>query len=718
MSLPSPAVLKKARIPLLMTLAVLAGCSREPDNAADAVYSGGDILTMAGDQPQYVEALAVKDGKISFVGTKAEADKLAGKDTRQIDLKGRTLLPGFIDAHSHALNYAESLVQANLNPAPVGNVGSIADIITEMSNLKADIKAGDGIWLIGQGYDQDFLVEKRHPTAADLDAAFPNNPVLLIHTSGHMLVANSAALKAAKITSATPDPQGGTIIRKPGSRDPAGLVQENGMLPFFPFLPTRELQSDLELLKRALDAYASHGYTTAAEHLLMLAKMPILEAAADKKMLTIDLVVAPSYLYADQLLKDEKMKWGQYRNGLIYAGIKLTLDGSPQGKTAYISKPYLTPVQGCSKDCRGFPNMTQEEVNTLFLKAYQNNVQIFAHCNGDASTDMMLSAHAYAEKSLGKFDTDRRTVIIHSQIMRPDQLDAYKKTGLLPSFFTNHVYYWGDIHLANLGIQRGEYISPLRSAMDKGIRASNHTDAIVTPIDPMFLLWTSVNRLTRSGRILGANERVTPFQGLQAITGNAAYMYREEATKGTLEVGKLADMVILESNPLKVDPAEIYRIRVMETLKEGKTIYSAPADLAAKPALVFAPPVAAPVEESKPEAAPVKAEAVASEKPKAPTAADKKAADAKAKAAAASTAAKQQAKRSNEKKPLAPKPAVVETPVAEEAPKPKEVRFNMTQDGKKMTPEDFEAWMKAQGIRIVPAKPAEPPKTDTKKDGG
>lgn len=562
----------------LLLVAGLAGCAKNAAVVTTAtVYFGGDILTMAGEQPQYVEALAVRDGRIIATGSKADVIKAAGGQSQQIDLAGKTLLPGFIDAHSHILNYADSLVQGNLAPLPIGRVAAIADIVTEMQRLQRETKAAAGEWLIGQGYDQDFLAEKRHPTAADLDAAFPDNPVLLVHASGHMLVANSLAFKAAGVTAASKDPVGGTIIRKPGGREPAGLVQEMAMYSFQSFVKApRKPEVDLDLLKRAIDHYAANGYTTAAEHLLMPEKMPLMESAADQGVLKIDLVTAPAFTMARDIIGTDKLKWGEYRNGLKYAGIKVAVDGSPQGKTAFLTEPFLTPVPGCSKDCRGFANLKQDDLNALFMLAYRHKVQIFSHCNGDAAIDMMISAHQFAEQQLDEVNADRRTVIIHSQIMRPDQLDAYKQFGLLPSFFSNHVYYWGDVHLANLGAKRAGYISPLAGAFARGIKASNHTDATVTPTDPMFLLWTSVNRLTRSNKVLGEAERVTPYQGLVALTANAAWEYFEEKTKGTLEAGKLADLVVLAANPLKVDAAAIKDIKVLETVKAGKTVFKAP----------------------------------------------------------------------------------------------------------------------------------------------
>jgi hypothetical protein len=571
-----------ATLAALLASALMAGCNRDEAPAAiaptaDTIYSGGDILTLVGNEPQSVEALAVREGRILMTGTRAEVMKRAGPATLQVDLAGKTLMPGIIDAHSHLLNHADSLLQAPLNAPPIGKIESIADIVTALQTLKATRPATDTSVLIGQGYDQDTLKERRHPDAADLDRAFPDQPVVILHVSGHMLVANSAALKAAGISAATTDPEGGAILRKKGSREPQGLVQETAMHAFIGMIKgQRTPEAQATLLRQSIAHYAANGVTTAAEHLLLPGQPEVLEAAADQGLFTIDVVATPAYMMADQLVGTGAMRFGEYRKGLKYGGIKLALDGSPQGKTAFITEPYLTAVPGCVRNCKGLPSIPQAEVNRLVLLAYRNRVPVFAHANGDGAIDMLIKAHEEAEKTLGETSTDRRTVVIHSQIMRPDQMDAYKRLGLLPSFFTNHVFYWGDTHLANLGQARADYLSPLKSAIDAGIHASNHTDNIVTPLDPMFLLWTSVNRVTLSGKVLGESERVTPWQGLRALTIHAAFDYREEQEKGSLEAGKLADLVILSANPLKVDPMTIRDIKVVETIKTGKTVFRAP----------------------------------------------------------------------------------------------------------------------------------------------
>lgn len=560
---------------LVLIAAVLLGAWHVAARAqaAQTIYTGGDILTMEGNAPRYAQALAVRDGRIAAVGSRAAVMKLKGPETRVVDLRGRTMIPGFVDSHSHLSDYAGSLEQGNLNPPPIGKVERIADIITEMKALKARLNAPAGMLLIGSGYDQDLLAEKRHPTAADLDAAFPDEPVVLRHASGHMLVANSAAMKMARVSADTPDPEGGTILRKPGTKEPEGLMQEMAMQAFLPMMTApKPIEKEFELLRRAQQHYAQFGVTTAADHLIMEDRLPVMERAAREKQLFIDVVAAPAFIYANKVVGTGRIRWGEYDNHLKWGGLKIAVDGSPQGKTAFVSQSYLTPVPGCEKDCKGFPNLNQKQVEGLLELAYRNGVQLYSHCNGDAAVDMMIRGHERVQAALGG-QKDRRTLIIHSQIMRPDQLDAYRRLGLLPTFFTAHTHYWGNVHLANLGRQRAGFISPLASANRKGVIHGNHTDTIVTPIDQMSLLWTAVNRVSRTGQVVGAAERVSPYLGLKAQTSHGAYLYFEEKEKGTLSSGKVADLVILDRNPLKVKPMAIRDIKVQETIKAGRTVY-------------------------------------------------------------------------------------------------------------------------------------------------
>ncbi len=566
---------------LLLIVAISAAFTyqqrtKAPAVAADKIFINGVILTVDAKN-SVAQAVAIKNGKILLVGTNKAINLLKDKNTTVVDLQGRTLVPGFIDGHSHFMSLQRATA-VDLSPPPVGGVKSIADIVAALQKFKAEHQVKPGEWISGYGYDQDQLKEGRHPVKEDLDAAFPDNPVVLSHVSGHMVVANSAAFKASGIDSSTPNPAGGMIVRKPGTNEPAGLLQEHasGLLKRSrgngdAKKPT--LDDQIKLIKDQELFYASNGITTAQEGHTAYAAIQLLKAAADKKALFIDIASLASYESIDRLLKDS-VHFGQYHNGLKLEGFKLIADGSPQGKTAFFSEPYLTPVPGCDgDDCHGIPTVTQEQFNAAIIKGYQNNIQTFVHCNGDSTIGMYIKAVENASKVLHTSSVGRRSVIIHSQFVRSDQLDSYKKLGMIPSFFTNHTFFWGDVHVRNLGQARAFFSSPTKTALDKGLIFTDHTDYGVTPLSQLFVIWSAVNRLSRSGQVIGPDQRLTAAEALRTVTINGAYQYFEEKTKGSIEKGKLADFVILSDNITTIDPVKIKDITVLETIKEGKTIY-------------------------------------------------------------------------------------------------------------------------------------------------
>ena len=553
----------------------LLGCKETSDtsNETSQLFYNGDILTMESDLPKYVEAIVVQNGKIVFVGSKSEAE-LKFKNSQKIDLKGKTLLPGFIDPHSHFGMVSNTMGQVDLNPEPVGTIKSIEDILQNLKNYKEKNNIPDGEWIFGWGYDNGELTEKRHPTKKDIDKVLPNNPVYLQHTSGHMGVANTLGLEALKVSAATKNPEGGNIDRFPNSNDLTGLVQETAMYPFVRLMMEKLESKQVEFFDTTQDYYASNGITTAQDGMTSRESITFFQSQADAGKMKIDLIALAGYSELDGNLKGTSLLFKTYKNGFKTQGTKIVADGSPQGKTAFFSKPFLTEVPGCHHDCRGLPSLSQEAINKLFETAYAKNNQLFIHCNGDASIDMILLAHETACKKLNQpLDKDRRTIVIHSQFVRPEQLKTFAKYNMEPSFFTNHAYFWGDVHVQNLGKERADFLSPLVSARKLGLKPTNHSDATVTPIDPIFTIWTAVNRVSRSGAIIGQAERTTPYLALQAITSFAAYEFFDENLKGTLTNGKLADFVILDKNPLKVKPMEIKNIKVLETIKEGKTIF-------------------------------------------------------------------------------------------------------------------------------------------------
>jgi predicted amidohydrolase YtcJ len=464
---------------------------------------------------------------------------------------------------------------ANVAAPPVGPVKNIAGIISELQKFQKEKNISKGEWITAFGYDQDQLAEGRHPEKEDLDSAFPDNPVVLRHVSGHMAVVNSYVLKKSGIDSNTKDPDGGVIVRKKESSEPTGLLQEAAQrLVVRESGPKPSLDEQIKELKEQQLYYASHGITTAQDGASAYGSVKLLNTAAERNELFIDIEALPRYDIIDSVLTNPKLKFGVLRNHLKLAGFKLTADGSPQGKTAFFTKPYLTEVPGCNEEhCTGFPTVTEERINEAILKGFKNNIQTYVHCNGDATIGLYINAIQEANKALNTTSIDRRPVVIHSQFVRADQLDQYKNLGMVPALFTNHAFFWGDVHVRNLGEERAFFLSPLKSSIQKKIIATNHTDFGVTPLNQLFLLWTSVARESRSGKVIGPNERLTPIEGLRAITINGAYQYFEEKTKGSIEKGKLADFVVLSADPTTVQVAAIKDITVIETIKEGKTIY-------------------------------------------------------------------------------------------------------------------------------------------------
>ena len=563
-------------LPLLLgTWAVFApGLTRAEAPAAERIFRGGPIITVNPARPS-AAAVAVAGGKIVAVGDEAEVMKLARPTTELVDLAGRTLVPGFVDGHSHFFCCVDVQVQALCASPPAGPCTSVADVIANLQKLKERRRIGPGQFVIGYGYDPDLLAEKRAPTRQELDKSFPDNPVFVIHVSGHGAMLNSQALARYGVTAATPTPPGGVIGREPGSQEPTGLLFETAFLPIFAKVPAPSADEQIALLAKGQQLYAEAGITTAQEGATTKEQLDLLRIAADRGLLEIDVVSLALFTEMDRIFAGrppftEKV----YKNRLRIGGVKVVSDGSPQGKTAFFTTPYLTGGPGGERDWRGEPTMPQATLNDVVKKVYDGGAQLFVHSNGDAAIDALLEAHRYAAGDTPA--ADRRTVGVHSQFIRRDQLEKYRAWNITPSFFTLHCFYFGDTHVANRGAEQAAFISPLRSARKAGIRCTNHTDFNVSPLDQLFTIHTAVNRTSRSGKVIGPDERVTPLEALEAITIDGARQYREDDTKGSIETGKLADLVILSGNPLTVDATAIKDIKVAETIKEGRTIFKKP----------------------------------------------------------------------------------------------------------------------------------------------
>jgi predicted amidohydrolase YtcJ len=561
----------------VLAVALAIACTaKAPWDVAATIYTGGTIVTVNDAQPT-ADAIAVKDGKILAVGGRDEVLALKGAATEVVDLGGKTMLPGFIDAHGHVFNVGVQAVAANLLAPPDGQVTDIASLqaaLRAWAEKSPAVVARTG-WIIGMGYDDSQLREQRHPTRDDLDAVSKVAPVLVVHQSGHLAVVNSKGLEDFGYSAQTVEPPGGTIRRRKGSREPDGLIGGTAWWPqLFSKLGRLGREDNEALLLAGLDRYAEFGFTTAQEGRATAEAVATEAALAGQGKLELDVVAYPDIQGAASAIAgpfQSKSYTGRFRIG----GAKLTLDGSPQGKTAWLTEPYRVPPAGRGEDYRGAPAMTDDEANAFVDQAYEKGWQILVHCNGDAAADQFIRAARLATAKHGA--GDRRPVMIHAQTVREDQLDAMKELGIIPSFFGMHTYYWGDWHRDSvLGPERASRISPAASALRRSIPFTQHHDAPVALPSAIMVLFSQVNRVTRSGEVLGPEQRVSAMDAIKSITIHAAHQYFEERTKGSLEPGKLADLVILDRNPLTVEPMAIKDIRVVETIKEGRTIYRAP----------------------------------------------------------------------------------------------------------------------------------------------
>jgi predicted amidohydrolase YtcJ len=542
--------------------------------AADTIYVGGDIVTIDDARPA-VEALAVKDGRILAAGTRKELESAhRGTATKVVDLGGKALLPGFIDPHSHYFSSLTVANQVNVFAPPAGPGRDIPSLVAEIRKFRDERKIPKGVLIQAYGYDPNAMPKGVGLTRDDLDLDFPDNPVIVGHVSMHGAVLNSAAMKQFGISAATKTPEGGVIVRKPGSNEPAGLVMEMAYLPIFASLPGPDAKQEVEWSRAGQMLYAASGITTAHEGATHAPELALMQRAAAGGAHIIDVVAYPFFTDFDAVLEKNPVgTWGKYVNHLKLGGAKITLDGSPQGKTAWFTTPYLTGGPGGEKDWRGEPVVPEEVVKAFVKKVYDLGLPLNVHANGDAAIDELLRAHEYA--AAGDLSRQRHVTIIHSQFVRPDQLDKYVAYRMTPSFFTLHTYYFADTHILNRGPAQAFFESPMRAAIDKGLHPTNHTDFVVAPLDQMFVVWSAVNRISRNGVEIGPEQRVTPLEALKAITIYAAEQYGEESSKGSLVPGKLADLVILDRNPLKVEPMAIRDVKVVETIKEGRTIYPA-----------------------------------------------------------------------------------------------------------------------------------------------
>lgn len=543
----------------------LVSCDKKDIN----VFYNGTVLTMEDDMPQ-AEAVLVKNGIIEYVGTTENAFKKTGRNAKKTDLNGAILVPGFIDGHSHISQYTQILTIAQLAQAE-----TFDDIVRILSEYATDNPDTNGGWIIGFGYDNNSLAERRHPTRELLDKVSTERPIIITHASGHMGVYNSKALELFNVTAQTPTPPGGFIAHDKNG-NPTGYMEETAFLGYAANVPPSD-SDPVQLIKKAQQLYLSKGITTAQDSLIKESEYNLLASLADKNAIDMDIIGYVDLKNCPDLAQAHPERLGKYLGNFKVGGYKIFLDGSPQGRTAWLTEPYLPipgAVSGTDADpqYKGYPTEDDDAIENFVRTAAAQGLPLQAHCNGDAAADQFIRVHKkLAAEGLNDF---HRSVMIHCQITHDGQFDALKELGIVASMFPAHIYHWGDVHLQNLGDERGSRVSAMKSALDSGVTFTVHQDSPVVLPDMIESLWCMTCRRTKSGKIIAPQERISALDGLKAMTVSAAWQIGEEDSKGSIKCGKRADFAILDMNPLEIPPEEIRNIKVLGTIKDGKTLYS------------------------------------------------------------------------------------------------------------------------------------------------
>lgn len=535
------------------------------------IYVNGTIITVNDKEP-IVESVLVEDGKIVKVGRKEDILSLKDDETELVDLKDKTMLPGFIDPHSHIVAVSQTLMIVNLSEA-----NSKEEFLQTLKESLANNPPKKGEWLIGFGYDNTKYENEEHPNKFDLDTVSKDIPIFISHASGHIATANSKALEALGYVGDSYEvPEGGVVRTVEGSNEPNGVLEENACLApeKKKAIPAPSTETLMNYIRKAQEIYVSQGITTCQDASVDEGINQLLKGSAEAGVLMIDVVGFAVQKSTMKLLKNENTPKREYYNNYKLLGGKTWLDGSPQGKTAWLTKPYYEVPEGYSKDYCGYGTQEDEVVIEYFKTLVENNIQVNVHCNGDAAADQFIRCYRKALELTGN-KKDLRPVMVHAQTVREDQLDEMKEIGIIPTFFLDHIWFWGDYHYESvLGPERANRISPAKSALKRGINFTLHQDSPVKMPNQILAIHNAVNRETQKGRILGEDERLSVMEAIKSVTINGAYQYFEEDSKGSIEEGKVADFVIVDKNPLETPKKELKNIKVLETIKNGEVIYN------------------------------------------------------------------------------------------------------------------------------------------------
>ena len=535
---------------------------------ADLVLLNGKILTV-NERFDVAEAVAVKGDRILSVGSNSEIKSRISEDTEVIDLEGKTVLPGLVDSHLHMLGTGLSMLMVNCRTPPVK---SIEDIKLAVKKRAESLKPGE--WIEGRGWDQAKLDEHRNPTRWDLDEVAPDNPVFLTRTCGHVVVVNSKALEISGIDKDTPQPIGGTIV-KDGHGEPTGLLLEQ---PAFILvkknIPPPDLDKKIEAIKLASKAFSEAGLTSVVEAGITEEEMRAYQLAQRRQILTVRVNMMLRGVNEDESEKESLRRINNFPmisgfgNDMIrFLGLKLLIDGGIGGRTALLREPYE------NEENYGILTMPEDKLQRLVDAANIQGMNIGIHCAGGRAMDIVLKAFENTDKI--RPINGRRFSIIHAYQPSEENFEQCRRLGVCVASQPSFLYYLGDSYHENVGAKRSEWLKPHRAWIDNRILVAAGTDSPVTPYLPFPSLWASIARRTEvKGIQLGVEQKVSREEAIKMYTINGAYLALRENEVGSIEPGKLADLVILDRDILECPEDEIKDTRVVKTILGGKTVHS------------------------------------------------------------------------------------------------------------------------------------------------
>ena len=537
---------------------------------ADMVLLNGKVVTV---DPEFsvTEAVAVREGRIVAVGSSAEVGEMAGKETEVIDLRGKTVLPGLIDSHLHMLGTGLTLFMIDCRTPPMR---SIADIIATVRERADEAEFGE--WIRGRGWDQAKLAEHRNPTRWDLDEAAPDNPVYLTRICGHVAVVNSKALEVAGVTRETAQPVGGTIV-KDEDGEPTGLLLER---PAFwlvlKHVPPPNNHKKVEAIKLASWAFSEVGLTGVIEPGILEEDMRAYQRVLEEGGLTVRVNMMLAGIEGDEPVEESLRRISEfpmktrYGNEMLrFLGLKLLIDGGIGGRTALLREPY----EG-EPDNYGILNMPEEKLQLLLDAGNMQGMMVGVHCAGGRAMDIVLKA--FEETDQKSPIKGRRFTLIHAYQPSDENFEQCRRLGVVVASQPSFLYYLGDSFIENIGPDRSKWLKPHRAWVDNGIIVAGGTDSPVTPYRPFVSLWASIARRTEvKGTPMGAEQSVTREEAIRMYTINGAYLSFEEDLKGSIDPGKLADLIVIDRDILTCPEVEIKETKVLRTILGGKTVYKA-----------------------------------------------------------------------------------------------------------------------------------------------